>query len=121
MSAGYWLAVPATLLMLGGAVRLATQMLGDGPPRQRLALGFLATSCWAVMLSFTALTLDLPYFAQAKAAYLLMLAGPLSLAFALGVREADAWLEVRGWTPLRALLYGWLGTFTVTLLLSFAA
>lgn len=121
MSAGYWLAVPATVLMLGGAVRLATQMLGGGPPRQRLALGFLATSCWAVMLTFTALTLDLPYFAQAKAAYLLMLAGPLSLVFALGVREADAWLDGRGWTPARALLHGWLGTFAVTLLLSFAA
>jgi hypothetical protein len=121
MSAGYWLAIPATVLMLGGAVRLTTQMLGDGPPRQRLALGFLATSCWAVMLSFTVLTLELPYFAQAKAAYLLMLAGPLSLVFALGVREADAWLDVRGWTPARALLHGWLGTFAVTLLLSFAA
>ncbi|MCH7707634.1 MAG: glycosyltransferase family 39 protein [Myxococcales bacterium] len=121
MSAGYWLAVPATVLMLGGAVRLAMQILGDGPPRQRLALAFLATSCWAVMLTFTALTLDLPYFAQAKAAYLLMLAGPLSLVFALGFGEADAWLDARGWTPARALLHGWLGTFALTLLLSFAA
>ena len=121
MSVGYWLAVPATVLLLFGAVRLGAQILGDGPPRQRLALGFLATSCWAVMLAFATLTLDLPFFTQAKATYLLMLAGPLSLIFALGLRQADAWLDVRGWTPARALLYGWLGSFAITLLLSYAA
>ena len=36
-----------------------------------------------------ALTLDLPYFGQAKAPYLLGLVAPLSVAFALGVDACD--------------------------------
>ena len=88
--------------------------------RRRLALGFLATASWAVSLAFLALTIQLPFFAQAKATYLLMLAGPLALAFAGGFAGVDGWLVGRGWLPARVLLYGWLAAFAGALLLSYS-
>lgn len=119
MSAGYWVALPATGLLLGGGVLLLREILGDGPVRLRLALGFLATSVWAVCLAFLQLTLQLPFFAQAKAPYLLMLTPPLALAFATGFLALDGWLDRRGWLVPRAALYGWLTLFAGTLLLAF--
>jgi hypothetical protein len=120
MSAGYWLAVPATALLAGGGIGLVRETLGEGPVRRRLALGFLATASWAVSLAFLALTIQLPFFAQAKATYLLMLAGPLALAFAGGFAGVDGWLVGRGWLPARVLLYGWLAAFAGALLLSYS-
>ena len=121
MSAGYLLALPATALLLAGGVRLAARALGDPDPRRRLAVGFAATASWAVWLAFAALTVELPFFAQAKAAYLLMLTPPLALAFAEGFGAADAWLGARAGTPARAALHGWLAAFAAALYLGFAA
>ena len=45
---------------------------------------------------------------------------PLSIFFALGYGAADAWLEARGASWARALLYGWLGAFSAVLLLSYS-
>jgi hypothetical protein len=121
MSAGYLLALPATALLLLGAVRLGARALGDPDPRMRLAAGFAVAASWAVMLAFAALTAELPFFAQAKAAYLLMLAPPLATAFALGFGAADTWLSARVGTPARAALHGWLVAFAAALFLGFAA
>lgn len=121
MSAGYWVALPATALLVAGGAALLGHALGGGPPRLRLALGFLACATWAVFVAFLSLTLDLPFFAQAKAAYLLMLTGPLALAFSAGFCGLDAWLAARGAAWARALLYGWLAAFAGTLFLGFAA
>jgi hypothetical protein len=121
MTAGYWLALPAAVLLLLGGVRLLAEALGDGPPRRRLALGFLATSVWAVFVAFLALTLQLPFFAQAKASYLLMLTAPLALAFAEGCTAVDGWLARRGWAAGRVALCAWLALFAGALFLSYAA
>jgi hypothetical protein len=121
MSAGYLLALPATALLVLGAGRLASRALGDPEPRMRLAAGFAAAASWAVLLAFAALTAELPFFAQAKAAYLLMLTPPLAVAFALGFGAADAWLGRLGGTAARAALHGWLAAFAAALYLGFAA
>lgn len=121
MSAGYWLALPATLLVGAGSFLLALRALGSGPARERLALGFLLTVCWAVALAFLTLTFELAFFAQAKASYLLMLAAPAGLAFASGYAGLDAWLERRAAQALRAALAGWLTAFAGALFLGFAA
>jgi hypothetical protein len=121
MSAGYWLALPATLLLGAGSFLLAVRTLGSGPARQRLALGFLLSVCWAVALAFLTLTFELAFFAQAKASYLLMLAAPAGLAFASGYARLDAWLERRAAQALRAALAGWLTAFAGALFLGFAA
>jgi len=121
MSAGYWIALPATLLLGAGGLRLLREALGEGPARRRLALGCLATAVYAGALAFLALTLQLPFFAQPKAAYLLMLAGPLALAFAAGFAGLDGFLAGRGWLPARVALYGWLGLYAGALFLAYAA
>jgi hypothetical protein len=120
MSAGFLMALPATALLLLGAVRLGARALRDPDPRMRLAAGFAASASWAVLLVFAALTAELPFFAQAKAAYLLMLTPPLGVAFALGFGAADDWLARAG-TAARAALHGWLAAFAATLYLGFAA
>ena len=117
MTAGFWLALPAPLLVLAGCVRIAMAALGQGPPRRRLALGLLATSGYAVALAFFALTVELPFFGQIKGPYLLMLAAPLALAFGWGFESLDGRLGM----PARALLHGWLALYAGTLFLSFAA
>ncbi len=122
MSAGYLLALPAAALVVTGCVRIVMAAVGPGPPRRRLALGLLATSGYAVCLAFFLLTVQLPFFAQAKGAYLLMLAAPLSLAFAWGFQALDDWLcRRRLGRPARAGLHGWLTVYAGALLLSFAA
>jgi len=116
MSAGYWLALPATVLLGAGGVVLVHQALRDGEPCRRLALGFLLTTSWAVALALTTLTFELALFGQAKAAYALLLTAPAALAFALGYRQLDAALP--DWA--RAALAGWLSAFVGALFLGFA-
>ena len=72
-------------------------------------------------LAFFLLTAQLPFFAQAKGPYLLMLAAPLSLAFAWGFEACDGWLGERAGRPARALLHGWLASYAGALFLSYAA
>jgi len=121
MSAGYLLALPAAALLVVGALGIARASLGSGPPRRRLALGFLATAGYAVCLAFFWLTVQLPFFAQAKGPYLLMLAAPLSLAFAWGFEALDGQLDRRLGRPARVVLHGWLTVYAGALLLSYAA
>jgi len=121
MSAGYWVALPAVLLVVAGTLRLVAGALGAGPARRRLALGMLATAGYAVALAFFTLTFQLPFFAQAKGSYLLMLAAPLSLAFAWGFEGLDTWLARRLGRPARALAHGWLALYAGTLFLAYAA
>jgi hypothetical protein len=116
MTAGYWLAVPATLLFGVGALVLAQRVLRDGEPRARLAIGFVLTASWAVFLAFTTLTFELALFGQAKAMYLLLLVGPSALAFAACYTRLHAGLP--GWGQL--LLASWLAAFAGTLFLGFA-
>ena len=95
MSAGYLLAIPATLLLLLGALRALGMALRDPDHRRRIAFSFLLTASWAVFFSLGFLTLRLPFFAQAKASYALCLITPLSLFFALGADRLDAALAER--------------------------
>lgn len=121
MSAGYWVALPAPALLAVGLVRGAAGALGPGVARRRLALGLLLTVVYAVALAFFALTFQLPFFAQAKGPYLLMLATPLALAFAAGFASLEAWLGRRTGRAGRAFACGWLALYAGTLFLSYAA
>ena len=67
------------------------------------------------------MSLRLPYFAQAKATYGLVVMPALALYFADGLAWCDDALAARGGLPARAVLYGWFGVFTATCFLSFAA
>ncbi len=118
MSAGYWVALPATALLGLGGVECLRAALRNPERRRRLAFGLLLGSTWTVALGFLYLTLRLPFFAQAKATYTLILLGPLAVFFALGAGRIDAALAGR--TSLRAVFWGWLGLFVGTLHLGFA-
>ena len=71
-------------------------------------------------LAFFALTLELPFFAQAKGAYLLMLTGPLALAFGVGFERLDRVLGARFGPAPRSVLHGWLAAFAGALFLAYA-
>jgi hypothetical protein len=86
---GYWLAVPATGAMAVGIVRSVGRAL-HGP--RRAAWSFVLALEGALVLAFVLLTLELPYFGQAKAPYLLGLAAPLSVQLVLGADACDTWL-----------------------------
>jgi hypothetical protein len=118
MSIGYWLALPATLLLVAGALRGARLALRDPDPGRRAAFGLCAAAAWGLGLAYLYLTLRLAFFAQAKATYLLALLTPLSVWFALGFRGLDAALAGRPW--LRTALHGWLAAFAGVLYLGFA-
>ncbi len=120
MSVGYWAALPATALLLLGALRVVGLALGEGSLQRSLALGFLASATWAGVLAFLYLTLRLPFFAQAKAAYLLMLSAPLALCFALGAAQLERWLAPPGRLPLRVAFHAWLVLYAAVLFLSYA-
>ncbi|MDJ0850389.1 MAG: hypothetical protein QNK04_18615 [Myxococcota bacterium] len=120
MSAGYWVALPATPTLLLGLALLCREAFRHPDPRRRVALLFLLTASWAVFLAFLSLTLELPFFTQAKAAYLSMLTPVLALAFAVGFAALDRWLDSRSWLPARVLLYGWLALLAGTFFLAFA-
>jgi hypothetical protein len=118
MSIGYWAALPATGLLLAGALRGARLALRDPEPGRRAAFAMLASAAWVTTLAYLYLALRLGFFGQAKATYLLLLLTPLALWFALGFRALDARLVPH---PLaRAALHGWLAAFAGVLYLGFA-
>ncbi len=121
MSLGYLVALPATLLLLFGVVRALSLALSAGDARLRLCLSFLLTAAWAMGFSILAMTVQLPYFAQAKAFYGLCMGAPLALFFALGATRVDDALSDRRWLALRVGFYAWLFLFASVLILSFSA
>ena len=120
MSAGYLAALPATPLLFVGAMRALHLAVTDPDPRRRAAHALLLLCVWSIALAFLTLTLRLPFFAQAKAAYLLPVAPALAVWFALGTRALDDALARRGWTAARAALAGWCVLCAGTLFLGFA-
>jgi len=111
MSATYLVAVPATIFAVAGAFRCVAGALRDPDPRRRAAFSFLVTFAYAVLFGLLYMSLRLPYFAQAKATYGLVVMPPLTLFFADGLAACDAALARRGHVAARAVLYGWLGLF----------
>jgi hypothetical protein len=120
MSAGYLVAIPASLFAAAGGVRCLVRAFSDADPGRRAAFSFLATLAYAVLFGLVYMSLRLPYFAQAKATYGLVIMLPLSLFFAEGLTWCDATLARRGWLPARAVVYGWLALFAATCFLAFA-
>jgi hypothetical protein len=119
MTAGYWLAFPATVLLVLGVGRGLSRCLRGDDPRARLAMTLHMTFLYCVSFALLAITLRLPYYAQAKAFYVLCAIVPLSIAAALGL----AWLPERltgpRWLAVRMLFSGWLTTLAGAIILSF--
>lgn len=121
MSMGYLLALPATALVLFGAVCCVELGFRDADPRRRAAFCFLATAVWVIGCAILYMTVQLPFFGQAKAFYGLSMGAPLALFFALGAARLDAALAGPRLLLVRAVFYGWLFCFAAVLFLSYAA
>jgi hypothetical protein len=119
MTLGYWLAFPATLLMLLGFGRLVREAVTHPDLGRRLAFSMLGTVLFLLAFSLLRITLSLPFYAQAKAFYMLAAVLPLSIAAAEGL----AWLPERLAGPqhsvTRAVYYGYLGTLAGVIVASF--
>ncbi len=109
------LAVPATVAILIGLWRLL-----EGAIKEMNA-GFLLLVCsfTAMGASIIYLSLKVPSFAIVKAHYGLGLLVPVSVACAIGIDFIDEQLKKRKLPGARAILFGWLGTFAITIFFSF--
>jgi dolichyl-phosphate-mannose-protein mannosyltransferase len=118
---GYWLALPATAALFAGLASMLRRAFDPRECGRRAVWSFLLATTGALATALVALTLDLPYFGQAKAPYVLGLVPVLAVAFALGADAADRTLARRG-GPLAAQLGRtfWIATAAV-LWLSMAA
>ncbi|MBW2274129.1 MAG: glycosyltransferase family 39 protein [Deltaproteobacteria bacterium] len=119
MSLGYWLALPATLLLGAGLVRLAREALTDGDTRRRIALSMLLTTLYVLAFALLLVTFRAPFYSQAKAFYILSAVVPLSLVAGAGLSLVPDALAGDRHRILRALYYGWLGTTAGCLALSY--
>jgi len=120
MSAAYLVAIPASLFAAAGAVRCVGRALRDEDPRRRAAFSFLVTLAYAVVFGLMYMSLRLPFFAQAKATYGLIIMPALALFFADGLAWCDEAFARRDWLPARAVVYGWFALLAATCFLSFA-
>jgi hypothetical protein len=121
MSAGYLIAIPASAFVFAGALRCVARALSDHDPGRRAAFSLIATLAYAVLFGLTYMSLRLPYFAQAKASYGLVVMPLLALFFADGFGWLDDALARRGRVGLRALSFGWLAVFAAACFLAYAA
>ncbi|MBW2400829.1 MAG: hypothetical protein JRG80_16400 [Deltaproteobacteria bacterium] len=121
MSTAYLIAIPASGFALAGALRCVMRALSDDDPGRRAAFSLVTTLTYAVLFGLTYMSLRLPYFAQAKASYGLVVMPVLSLFFADGFAWLDEALARRGLYLPRAVAFGWFAVFVVVCFLAFAA
>jgi hypothetical protein len=120
MAAGYWLALPASVLLAAGALASLRRALFAPDPRERAAHAFLLCFAWVLLLAILWMTLRQPDYGAAKAFYGLAGLAPLSVWFGLACGAADRWLEARAPTLARAAFHGWLGCLAAALLFTYA-
>ncbi len=121
MTLVYPLALPATVLFAVGFVRLLSESLRDPSIARRLVLTMMTVVPFVLSFSLMLISLRLPFYAQAKAPYVLA----TTLPFALCAAEGLGWLPRRfnhsTSRPWVALYFGWLATLACVIGLSFLA
>lgn len=115
----YPLALPATAILVLGYVRLFAQSFTEENPGRRLFLALITTLLGLLAFSLLFISLELPFYAQAKAFYILPGLLPLALVLADGLaRTAEGCAKYGGnWLP--ALYFGWLGTLAGVIVLTY--
>jgi hypothetical protein len=108
MSVGYWLALPATIPIVYGTGRAlgAATRRGATPDGRTLARMLLAAVVLALLASSLLLSLRLPFYAQARASYLLAALGPIAILGADGFVALDERLPASLERPGRVGLWG---------------
>lgn len=93
MAAGYWAALPLTLLMILGLFAWGGEVLREKSALRAGSLGLPLIYAAAMVFAILFATLSLPFFGQSRASYGLSAVPVLALGFARGW----AWLEE--WVP----------------------
>lgn len=119
MTLVYPLALPATALFVLGFVRLLVQSLRDRAIARRLVLTLMTVLPFVLSFSLLLITLRLPFYAQAKAPYVLATGLPLALCAADGLGWLPRRLADTPSRPWLALYFGWLATLACVIGLSF--
>jgi len=120
MSVGYLAAVPATAFLILGFFGLVRRALGKGPALLGFQFAFLSAVIFVFLCALIYYSLKLPSCTTVKAFFGLCLIGPAAILFGLGFGATDGLLAKTRWLlPLRAVLYGWLGTFMMINIRSF--
>lgn len=114
-----WLAFPATILLLAGFVRALRFCLDGSDLPRRLAMSWLLAFLYAAGFALLAITLQLPYYAQAKAFYVLSAMVPLCIVASLGLAWVLERLPAPRWLFVRTIYCGWLGALAGAIVLAF--
>ncbi len=115
LSAVYILAVPATIFIAYGLYCMAKEAFARLDTQLLLLSGQVAV--FLIFLLY--LSLVMPSLSTVKAFYGPSLVVPLSLAFGQGMDDVDSLLKAKNLKLLRIVLYGWLGTFLISIMLSY--
>lgn len=119
MALGYWTALPLTAAIIVGIAMLLRQAFRDRDLQVRITASFLVLVIIVLLFSLLIVTFRVPYYAQAKAFYVLGATIPLSLAAATGIASIDDALKSGRATYLRIPLHGVLGMAGAVIVASF--
>jgi len=119
MTLVYWVALPASVLIALGFVLAVRDSAREQDPGRRAALAMISSLVFLFGLALLAITLQVPYYAQAKAFYALGAVVPLSVLAGRGLAAPIEWLAGPDMALPRALYGGWLGLLVGLLVLSF--
>jgi len=113
------LALPATGLFAWGFLLLIARSFRVRDTRQRLVMSMLAATLFVLSFSLLFITLRLPFYAQAKAPYVLAATLPLAICAAEGVAWWPRQPLAERATPALAVYVGWLGTLASVIVIAF--
>ncbi len=113
------LALPATPLFAGGLVRLLRCSFFEDDVGRRLAVNLVCVTLCLLAFSLFYITLRLPFYAQARAPYVLSGILPLAIVGSAGLAYVPERLRSERFRIARALYYGWLGTLGTTITVAF--
>lgn len=116
---GYLAALPITLAILIGVGSLFAGAFRDDSLNMRIASSFVVVVIFILFFSLLIVTFRVPYYAQAKAFYILGVTVPLSIAAATGIAFIDEKLRSRAGDLFRTAFHGLLGTVLVVFVSSF--
>ncbi len=119
MTLTFWLAFPATVLIGIGYGKLCQHAHARGDIGRRLLLTLFATLVACLFFSLVRITFTLPFYAQAKAFYILAAALPLALISAEGLAFVPRRFDQPSARIARSAYFGWLGTLALVIVLAF--
>jgi hypothetical protein len=119
MVMGYWTAIPLSLSVVVGIGALFVRAFRDEDMQVRITASFVVLIILVLLFSVFIVTFRVPYYAQAKAFYILGATIPLSIAAATGLSLIDDSLKASRAAYLRVPLHGLVGMAAGVIVLSF--